>query len=74
MVKVAGTLLILNVLLKVDGLVEWTWMQTLWPLYLLMIATFMAALVSLFMLLNWFCGWVMSKNNTSQAPGKLLFR
>jgi hypothetical protein len=62
-IKVVWTLLIFNVLLKVDRLAIWTWLETLWPLYILMLADTIAALVSLYMLLNRFSGWALSRNN-----------
>jgi hypothetical protein len=66
------TLLVFSILLKVDSLISISWLSVVWPLFLIVIALFLLTLLTLFILLNWFCGRIMRRDQFTEekTPGK----
>lgn len=49
----------MDILLKLDGIVEWPWVTVLWPLFIVLSILFITSLASLFTVLTKLCNWVI---------------
>lgn len=71
--RVILTLLVIEVCLKLDGLLNWHWVSVLWPIFLVLSIMFIASLISLFVFIAWMCTWMagnterLKKNQESDS-------
>ena len=53
-VAVLGVILIVNIILKIAGLVEWSWIFVLWPLWISLIFLFIILfIIFIFWIFTW---------------------
>lgn len=66
-VKVTCTIMTVDIILKLDGLVDWPWVTVLWPLFILLSILFISSLTSMFVFMSWLCSWLMGNHYSSTS-------